>query len=270
MRASRVLSFSRNFGHQVAVTAGVDHARGAAVALIDADPQDPPELLPKMLERWREGYEVIYGQRARRAGESFFKLATAKAFYRIINRLSQVEIPLDTGDFRLMDRRVVEALKAMPERDRFVRGMVAWVGFKQLALPYDRDKRYAGDTKYPLKKMVRFAFDAILSFSTQPLQWTSGLGLIACLFAFLMIGYALGMRLFTSIWVSGWTLMFVCMLFIGGLQLITLGILGEYIGRIYMEAKKRPLYVIGRSLGVRTAAAMRPGSHPEAGYAEVG
>jgi polyisoprenyl-phosphate glycosyltransferase len=246
----KVLAFSRNFGHQVAVTAGIDHARGEAVALIDADLQDPPELIPKMFAEWKNGFEVIYGQRARRSGESWFKLLTAKAFYRIINRLSQVEIPIDTGDFRLMDRRVVEALKAMPERDRFVRGLVSWVGFRQKALLYDRDKRHAGETKYPLRKMIRFAMDAILSFPTKPLQWTSGIGLLTCLFAGAGIAYALALRLFTDIWVSGWTLMFVCMMLIGGLQLITLGILGEYIGRIYMEAKKRPLYVIARTLGV--------------------
>ena len=246
---AKVIAFSRNFGHQVAVTAGIDHAQGRAVVLIDADLQDPPELIPAMIDKWRQGFEVVYGRRNRRAGESAFKLTTAKAFYRIINSLAQVEIPIDTGDFRLMDRKVVEALRAMPERDRFVRGLVSWVGFRQCAVMYDRDKRFAGVTKYPLKKMVRFAVDAILSFSTKPLQWTSIVGLIACGFAGTGIVYALALRMFTDIWVSGWTLMFVSLLFIGGLQLITLGIVGEYVGRIYMEAKRRPLYIVAQRLG---------------------
>jgi dolichol-phosphate mannosyltransferase len=247
----RIIGFARNFGHQIAVTAGIDFASGDAVALIDADLQDPPEVLFAMIEKWREGYDVVYGTRTERPGESAFKLATARSFYRILNRLSEVPIPLDTGDFRLMSRPVVDVLKSMPERDRFVRGMVSWVGFRQTALAYRRAGRYAGESKYPLRRMLSFAIDGILSFSTKPLQLSVGLGMVAALFALIGIGYALTLRLFTDTWVEGWTALMIAVLFLGGAQLICVGILGEYVGRIYSEVKGRPLYVVQEVHGFR-------------------
>jgi dolichol-phosphate mannosyltransferase len=240
----RVVGFSRNFGHQVAVTAGIEHARGDAVVLIDADLQDPPEVIGEMVARWREGYHVAYGVRVDRPGETAFKRATAKGFYRLLNRLSDVPIPLDTGDFRLMDRAVVRTLMAMPERDRFVRGMVSWVGFRQVAVPYRRAPRLAGESKYPLIKMLRFATDGIASFSTAPLRLATWLGFGVSALALVGIVYALAMRLFTSDWVTGWTLLFITVAFLGGVQLISLGLVGEYVGRIYGESKRRPLYVV--------------------------
>jgi polyisoprenyl-phosphate glycosyltransferase len=245
----RVLGFARNFGHQIAVTAGIDAARGDAVVLIDADLQDPPEVVHEMVAKWRAGYDVVYGTRIERPGESAFKLATARTFYRLLNRLSDVPIPLDTGDFRLMSRPVVDALKAMPERDRFVRGMVSWVGFRQVALPYRRAERFAGESKYPLRKMLRFATDGILSFSIKPLQMSITLGSLAAALAMAGIAYALYLRIFTSVWVEGWTALMIAVLFLGGVQLICVGILGEYIGRIYNEVKGRPLYVVQDRIG---------------------
>ncbi|WP_255988272.1 glycosyltransferase family 2 protein [Chitinolyticbacter albus] len=245
----RVVGFARNFGHQTAVTAGIDAARGDAVVLIDADLQDPPEVVHQMIAKWREGYDVVYGVRTERPGESAFKLATARAFYRVLNKLSDVPIPLDTGDFRLMSRHVVDSLVAMPERDRFVRGMVSWVGFKQTALPYRRAERFAGESKYPLRKMLKFATDGILSFSTKPLQMSIGLGMSAASLALAGILYALVLRIFTNQWVEGWTALMIAVLFIGGVQLICVGILGEYIGRIYNEVKHRPLYVVQEYIG---------------------
>ncbi|KFI24168.1 glycosyltransferase family 2 protein [Paenirhodobacter enshiensis] len=245
----RAIEFSRNFGHQIAVTAGVEAASGEAVALIDADLQDPPGVLIEMIERWAEGYDVVYGMRRSREGESQFKRHTARAFYRLLNRLSEVPIPLDTGDFRVMDRRVVEVLLAMPERHRFVRGMVAWVGFRQLAVPYDRKKRAAGVSKYPLRKMLKFASDGILSFSSKPLDIATYLGFIAAILALAGVIYAIVMRIFTSNWVEGWTALMIAVLFLGGAQLISIGLIGEYIGRIYEETKKRPLYVVRERLG---------------------
>jgi dolichol-phosphate mannosyltransferase len=245
----KLIGFARNFGHQVAVTAGIDASRGDAVVLIDADLQDPPPIIHQLISKWREGYDVIYGTRTDRLGESAFKLATARGFYRVLNKLSDTPIPLDTGDFRLMSRKVVDTLKAMPERDRFLRGMVAWVGFKQTALPYRRAQRIAGNSKYPLSKMVRFALDGILSFSTKPLQLSVALGLGCAIVAIFGISYALFMRIFTNVWVEGWTALMIAVLFIGGVQLISVGILGEYIGRIYNEIKKRPLYVVEEYVG---------------------
>jgi len=245
----RIIGFSRNFGHQIAVTAGIDAARGDAVVLIDADLQDPPGVILEMIARWREGYEVVYGTRIERAGETAFKRATARAFYRLLNQLSDVPIPLDTGDFRLMDRKVVDALKAMPERDRFVRGMVSWVGFRQVALPYARAERFAGQSKYPLAKMLAFAVDVIISFSSKPLRMAISVGLAAAVLALGGIIYAVAMRLLTSMWVPGWTALIIAVLFIGGVQLICLGILGEYVGRIYGEIKRRPLYIVEEYAG---------------------
>ena len=240
----RVLTFSRNFGHQAAVTAGVQHARGDAVVLIDADLQDPPEVIGEMVAKWNQGYHVVYGVRRSREGETKFKLATARTFYRMLNKLSEVPIPLDTGDFRLMDRCVVDQLNAMPERDRFIRGMVSWIGFRQTMVEYDRAKRFAGESKYPLRKMLKFALDGILSFSIKPLRLAANLGFLVSAFSVLLIFYALYKRLFTSDWVSGWTLMFTMTVFLGGIQLICLGIIGEYVGRIYGETKRRPLYIL--------------------------
>lgn len=245
----RIIGFARNFGHQIAVTAGIDAAQGDAVVLIDADLQDPPEVIHEMIAKWREGYDVVYGTRTERPGESVFKRATARGFYRLLNRLSDVPIPLDAGDFRLMSRPVVDTLIAMPERDRFVRGMVSWVGFRQISLPYRRAERFAGITKYPLRKMLRFATDGILSFSTKPLQLSVATGMTCAFIALLGILYALIMRIFTNIWVEGWTALMIAVLFIGGVQLISVGILGEYVGRIYNEIKSRPLYVVQEYYG---------------------
>lgn len=245
----KLIGFARNFGHQIAVTAGIDAAAGDAVVLIDADLQDPPEVIHEMIAKWQQGYDVVYGTRSQRKGESAFKLLTARGFYRLLNMLSDVPIPLDTGDFRLMSQDVVNTLRAMPEHDRFVRGMVSWVGFKQIALPYKRVGRFAGESKYPLAKMLRFAIDGILSFSTKPLQLSITLGMLSASLALAGIVYAIYLRVFTSIWVEGWTALMIAILFIGGVQLVSVGILGEYIGRIYNEVKNRPLYVVQEYLG---------------------
>lgn len=245
----KILRFSRNFGHQVAITAGIYHAKGDAVVIIDGDLQDPPELILDMLKLWKDGYQIIYGKRKQRKRETTFKLFTAKAFYKLINMLSEIKIPFDTGDFRLMDRKAVDALNSMSEQYRFVRGMVSWVGFKQKEYLYDRDARYAGQTKYPFKKMFRLALNAIFSFSTIPLKVATWLGIIVSLFSLLGILYVVALRVFTDSLVPGWTALFTAILFIGGIQLFTLGIIGEYIGRIYGEVKKRPLYIIQDKLG---------------------
>ena len=262
----RVVALSRNFGHQMAVTAGLEHAGGDAVVLIDADLQDPPDVIQRMVGRWRDGVEVAYGVRGEREGESNFKRWTASAFYRWINRVSDVAIPLDTGDFRLMDRKVVDALLEMPERDRFVRGMVAWLGFRQEAVTYRRAARFAGTTKYPLAKMIRFAADGILSFSLVPLRLAIWMGFTAAGLALLGIIYALVLRLWTSIWVPGWTLLFIGLSFIGGVQLVFLGIIGEYVGRVYGEVKRRPLYAVRERAGFpRATPREAPGSLGSAG-----
>jgi len=245
----RVLAFSRNFGHQLALTAGIDEARGDAVVLLDADLQDPPEVVPQMLAAWREGWQVVYGVRARREGERRFKLVTAHLFYRLLNFLSDTPIPLDAGDFRLLDRVVVDALKTMPERDRFMRGMVSWIGYRQLALPYRRAARFAGETKYPLRKMFRFAGDGIISFSVRPLRLAMNVGLLCALLACAGIVWAFAVRLATHNWVPGWTATIMAVLFLGGVQLVCIGILGEYLGRIYMQVKGRPLYIVGQRFG---------------------
>jgi dolichol-phosphate mannosyltransferase len=245
----RVLTFSRNFGHQIAVSAGIEHTAGDAVVLIDADLQDPPAVIGEMLARWREGYDVAYGLRTDRAGETAFKRATARWFYRTLNRLSETPIPLDVGDFRLMDRRVADALLAMPERARFVRGMVSWVGFRQVAVPYARAERFAGETKYPLFKMLRLAVDGLTSFSLVPLRVATWAGFVTSALALLGIVFAVVVRLFTREWVPGWAALFVAVLFVGGVQLVTIGIVGEYVGRIYAEVKRRPLYLLRERLG---------------------
>ena len=246
------LDFARNFGHQIAVTAGVDYAQGEAVIIIDADLQDPPELILKMIDKWKDGYHVIYAVRAERKGESWFKLFTAKLFYRIIYRITDVDIPLDTGDFRLMDRKVVDALKQMKERHRFIRGMTSWVGFKQTGVTYTRAERFSGQTKYPFRRMLKFALDAVTSFSFFPLQMAmylgftiaalSGLGALAVIIARLF-GDPNNQPFF------GQASTLVMVLFLGGVQLISLGIIGEYLGRIYDEVKGRPMYIVNEAVG---------------------
>lgn len=248
-REVRILTLSRNFGHQIAVTAGLEHSTGAAVIVMDADLQDPPEVIPEMVARYRDGYDVVYGLRTEREGETRFKLWTAKLFYRLLNQVSKVQIPPDVGDFRLLSRRAVAALLAMPERDRFLRGMVSWAGFRQVAVLYERAPRIAGETKYPLTKMIRFAVDGILSFSFAPLRLATWTGFAAVGVAFAGIVYAVLLRLYTHDWVRGWASIFVAVLFLGGVQLICLGIIGEYIGRIYGEVKHRPLYFLQERLG---------------------
>jgi dolichol-phosphate mannosyltransferase len=248
----RVIRLSRNFGHQMAVTAGLENASGDAVVVIDADLQDPPEVITEMIERWRAGFHVAYGLRIERSGETRFKLWTAKTFYRLINRLSETEIPLDTGDFRLMDRKVVDVLLEMPERDRFLRGMISWIGFKQTPVEYRREPRFGGKSKYSLMKMVRFATDGILSFSIIPLKLAIWTGFAAIGLAFAGIILAVLERLYRLYDINigrGWASIFIAVLFMGGVQLLTLGIIGEYLGRIYTEVKRRPLYVVQERLG---------------------
>jgi len=246
---ARLIKLSRNFGHQIAVTAGLEYADGDAVVLIDADLQDPPEVIPQMVAKWREGYEVVYGVRSSREGESAFKLWTARTFYRLINALSEVPLPLDSGDFRLIDRKVVLALRRMRERYRLLRAMTSWVGFRQAALPYERHKRFAGYSKYPLRKMIALALDGILSFSVVPLRIVTLVGLSMSLLSAAGIAYALIGRLFGDNWVPGWTLLFISSLFFGGIQFIFLGIIGEYVGRIYGEVKQRPLFLVSEVIG---------------------
>jgi dolichol-phosphate mannosyltransferase len=245
----RGLLLSRNFGHQIAVTAGLEQATGDAVVVIDADLQDPPEVIPEMVKRWREGNDVIYGIRRARDGESKFKLWTAKVFYRLINRLSDTKMPLDAGDFRLLDRKVVEVIKAMPERARFLRGMVSWAGFRQVSISYDRAARHAGDSKYPFRKMVHFAMDGIISFSLVPLKLAIWTGFLAIWIAVAGIIVAIVDRLLDNNLIRGWASLFVAVLFMAGVQLVSLGIIGEYLGRIYTEVKRRPLYVVQERLG---------------------
>jgi len=240
----RPVIFARNFGHQIAITAGWDYARGDAVVVIDADLQDPPELVLEMAKKWKEGYEVVYAVRAEREGESWFKLWTASLFYRIIYRITDVKIPLDTGDFRLMDRKVVNVLKSMRERHRFPRGMSAWVGFKQVGVEYKRAARVAGETKYPFRKMFRLAINAVTGFSYFPLQVATYIGFFSAGIAAIAIPIVIYMRMTGSQAFFGQATTLIAVLFLGGVQLISLGILGEYIGRLYDEAKGRPLYIV--------------------------
>lgn len=240
----RPILFARNFGHQIAVTAGMDHARGQAVILIDGDLQDPPEVIPELIANWRDGHEVVYAVRRQRKGESFFKRISASFFYRIINRLTEIDIPLDTGDFRLMDRRVVDVLNQMREHHRFLRGMSAWVGFRQVGVPYDRAPRFAGETHYTLGRMIRLALTAITGFSFFPLQLATYLGFISAGIALLAIPVVIYLRLVGSAAFFGQATTLIAVLFFGGAQLISLGILGEYIGRLYDETRGRPLYIL--------------------------
>jgi len=257
---TRVLLLSRNFGHQIAVTAGLEVASGDAVVIIDADLQDPPEVIPQMMERWREGNDVVYGIRREREGESKFKIWTSKVFYRLINRLSETKMPLDTGDFRLLDRRVVEVVKTMPERARFLRGMVSWAGFRQVSISFDRAPRHAGASHYPLRKMISFAMDGIISFSLVPLKIAIWIGFLSIWIAVAGIIVAIVDRMLNNQLPRGWASLFVAVLFMGGVQLVSLGIIGEYLGRIYTEVKRRPLYVVQERLGFADQSKTAPNS----------
>jgi polyisoprenyl-phosphate glycosyltransferase len=250
----RPVIFARNFGHQIAVTAGVDFARGDAVIIIDADLQDPPEVILDLIAKWREGYEVVYAVREERQGESWFKKTTASLFYRMIYRITDVDIPMDAGDFRLMDRKVVEVMKHMREKHRFLRGMSAWVGFKQVGVSYKRQPRFAGETKYPLNKMIKLALNAVTSFSYFPLQLATYMGFITAGLSVLAIPIIVVLRLTTGTALFGQATTLIIVLFLGGLQLISLGVIGEYIGRIYDEAKGRPLYIVAEAPEAPVAA----------------
>ncbi len=239
----RPVIFARNFGHQIAVTAGLDYCRGDAAIIIDADLQDPPEVILELIAKWREGYEVVYALRTEREGETFFKKATAAAFYKIIYRITDVKIPMNTGDFRLLDRKVVDVMNQMRERHRFLRGLSAWVGYKTIGVPYKRAARFAGKTKYPLKKMIRLALTAVTSFSYMPLQIAMVFGFISAGISILAIPVVIVLRLLGTQSFLGQATTLIAVLFLGGVQLICLGILGEYVGRIYDEAKGRPLYI---------------------------
>ncbi len=243
-RRISIIDFSRNFGHQMAVTAGLDYASGDAVIIMDSDMQDPPKVSIELIKKWEEGYDVVYAQRRSRK-DTFFKKLTANIFYRTLQRLADIDIPRNTGDFRLIDRKVADEMKKFREHNRFLRGMVSFVGFKQTAVQFDRDERYAGETGYPLKKMVRFAADGIFSFSTIPLKLISSIGYWVAFLSFIGIIYAISMKVFfPEITIEGWTFIVIAMLFIGGVQMIMLGVLGSYIGRIYTESQNRPLYIV--------------------------
>ena len=247
----KVISFARNFGHQCAVTAGLKYVTGDAIVIIDADLQDPPELIPEMLKLWEEGNEVIYGKRKTREGESKFKLLTAKMFYNTLNALSDVDIPKDTGDFRLVDRKVVDVINSLPEHNKFLRGLFSWVGFEQKAFEYERKERFAGKTKYPLKKMLKLASDGIIGFSSKPLKIVGGLGIITICISFIILIYAI--LSFTFKWnqlAPGWTSLMVTTTFFSGVILISLWMIGEYISRIYDETKGRPQYIINKEINI--------------------
>lgn len=244
----RLIGFSRNFGHQTAITAGMDAARGDAIVVIDADLQDPPPVILKMIAKWREGYQVVYGKRIKRKGETLFKKLTAKLFYRTLNTLTDVHIPTDVGDFRLIDRTVCDALKKLPERNRYVRGLVSWVGFRQTAVEYTREERFAGTTKYPLKKMLRFASDALTSFSYKPLKLSIYLGTLVSIGSFIYLLVLIWQYFFTDRLLEGWTTPVCLSLLFNGILMIMLGIIGQYIGRIYDETKGRPIYIIGQKI----------------------
>ena len=243
----KVVSLARNFGHQPALTAGLEHARGDVVVMLDGDLQDPPEVIPEMVERWKEGVDVVYAVREQRLGETLFKRVTARGFYTVFRRLTGLDLAVESGDFRLMDRRALDALLAMPERNRFLRGMTVWIGFTQTAVPFVRQERHAGVTKYPLRKMLRFSFDAITSFSSRPLQWAMVLGFFFSAIAFLAIPLTVIAR-YADIFSKGVPTTIIIVLLLGGIQLITVGIIGEYVGRIYDEVKHRPLYVVGERI----------------------
>lgn len=248
----KLISFSRNFGHQPSITAGMRESCGQAIIIIDADLQDPPMVMLKMIEKWKEGYEVVYGKRVKRRGETCFKKMTAKMYYRFLAKITDVKIPVDVGDFRLIDRSVCDALNAMPERNRYVRGLVSWVGFRQTFVEFERDERYAGETKYPFRKMIKLAADGITGFSNKPLKLASSLGYIVSGLGFIYLIAILIQKLFTDTTVQGWTSIIAILLILNGVTLIILGVLGEYIGRIYDELKARPVYIIREKIGFDT------------------
>lgn len=254
------IHFSRNFGHQTAITCGIDHARGQAVVVMDGDLQDPPEVLPDLLARWREGYEVVYAVRQKRK-EGVVKRAAYKAFYWLLRKVSYLDIPLDSGDFSLIDRRVVDILASMPERNRFVRGLRTWIGFRQVGYEYAREARFAGESKYNLAKLMKLAFDGLVSYSYVPLRLVSNVGLVVSLTALVYMGYLLVARLFGGTPIEGWTSTVVILLFLGGVQLLSLGVIGEYVGRIFEEVKHRPHYVVRERVGLG-ADAPAPGGRP--------
>ena len=243
----KYISFSRNFGHQVAVSAGLDHCQSKAVVIIDGDLQDPPELIPTLYAKYQEGFEVVYARRLKRKGETWFKLLTAKLFYRLMKRITSIDLPLDVGDFRIIDQKIVECLRQMPEQHKFLRGQIAWLGFRQAFVEYERDSRKAGKTGYPLKKMVRFALDGITAFSNSPLRLVTNLGIFISLLSFLIILYALYSHFVLQQTITGWTSLIISSMFIGGVQLLSIGIIGEYISRINTDVRKRPLYIVDKS-----------------------
>jgi dolichol-phosphate mannosyltransferase len=249
----KVVNLSRNFGHQIAITAGLDHSSGDPVIVMDGDLQDPPEVIPQLISEWQAGNDIVFAVRDSREGENLFKRITASAYYRILRRLTTTQIPVDAGDFRLMSRVAVNALKSIRERNRFVRGLVGWIGFRHSSIRYARDSRYAGVTKYPLMRMVRFALNGIFSFSFLPLQLATYLGFGVSLISFIYLVYAVWLKLFTTRVVQGWASVMVAVLFVGGVQLLSLGVIGEYIGRIHEEVKQRPLYLVDPRDGVETA-----------------
>ena len=247
-----LLDFARNFGHQIAITAGMDYARGEAVVVIDADLQDPPELILEMIEKWKQGFDVVYAKRTKRKGETYFKKQTAAMFYRFLRAMTDIDIPLDTGDFRLLDRKVCNQMNSIQEKNRFVRGLVSWVGFKQTAVEYERDERLAGESKYPLKKMLKLSMDGITSFSYKPLKLASYAGVTLSGIGFIYLLVVLYLKLFTDSTITGWSSLIVIQLFFSGIILIILGMIGEYIGRIYDETKNRPLYIVREKYQLET------------------
>ena len=245
----RLINFSRNFGHMPAISAGMEYAKGDAVFIIDADLQDPPEIFPQMAEKWKEGFHVVYGQRKKREGESLFKKLSAKIFYRFLRSMTSVDLPLDTGEFRLIDRKVCDAVNKLPEKTRYIRGLVSWVGFKQAAVLYVRNERFAGETKYPLRKMIVFAMDAITAFSFKPLRLATTLGFLMAFFSFVYLIVIFYQRFFTEATVTGWASTIGVLLFTQGIVMMLLGIMGEYIGRLYEEVKSRPAYIVQEVIG---------------------
>ena len=248
--AVKLITFSRNFGHQIAITAGMDYASGAAVVVIDADLQDPPELILDMIAKWKEGFDVVYAKRTKRKGETFFKKQTARLFYRILSASTDLDIPTDTGDFRLLDHRVCDELKRLPEKNRYVRGLVSWVGFRQTAIEYERDERLAGETKYPLKKMIKLSLDGLTSFSFKPIKMANYIGALLLLSGLIYLAGMLLSTILTAAVIAGWNLVIAMQLVLTGILLTMMGIIGEYIGRIYDETRDRPLYIVSESYGM--------------------
>ncbi|HEK9100867.1 glycosyltransferase family 2 protein [Bacillus pfraonensis] len=247
---AKVVNFARNFGHQTAVTAGIDCASGDAIVIIDADLQDPPEVILELIAKWQEGYEVVYAKRKQRKGETWFKLLTAKYFYRFLNYMSDIDIPKDTGDFRIIDRKVADVFKKMTERNRFVRGMMSWIGFRQTYVEYEREERFAGETKYPLKKMIKFASDGIFAFSTKPLRIVMTLGLLSVFISIAVLLYSFVIKVIGEDIQTGWASIMVAITFFSGIQLLGLGIVGQYIARIYDESKNRPIYIVKETVNI--------------------